>query len=85
MSNLSKLGRIRDIKTRIHSLRVFMYDNVVKARKLIYEKANSVIGSGVDGWLKEISGVPTMVSDQFQESYSDVALVLIFASTECIC
>ncbi|KJA13981.1 hypothetical protein HYPSUDRAFT_150924 [Hypholoma sublateritium FD-334 SS-4] len=60
MANLSKLGKARDSKTRLERLRTFMYTNVVKARKLIYEKANSAAGSGVDRWLKEFSGVPTM-------------------------
>lgn len=39
-----------------------MYDKVIKARSLIYEKGHSAAGSGVDGWLKDFSGVPTMAS-----------------------
>ncbi len=38
-----------------------MHNEVVKARNLIYKKGNSAVGSGVDNWLKDFSGVPTMV------------------------
>jgi hypothetical protein len=61
-SKLDNLGLARDIAIRIQGCRKYMASRVEAARRLIYDFAKPITGAGVDGLLKEFSGVPTKVS-----------------------
>jgi len=50
---------------RIQGFRNYMASRVEAARRLIYDLAKPITGTGVDGLLKEFSGVPTKVSSLF--------------------
>ena len=60
-SAIYKLGCLNDILVRIENFRTYMANQVKKARVLIYKHGKPITGSGVDGLLKDFSGVPTMV------------------------
>ena len=64
-SKLDKLGLTRDMEIRIQGFRNYMASKVEAARRLIYNLAKPITGAGVDGLLKEFSGVPTKVSSLF--------------------
>ncbi len=69
-SKLDKLGLKRDMAIRIQGFRNYMASKVEAAQRLIYDFAKPITGAGVDGLLKEFSGVPTKVSSFFFHSNS---------------
>jgi hypothetical protein len=59
------LGLLKDMKSRIANLRIYVSANVVRARKYIYNEGNTVDGVKVDETLGEGSWVPILVSANY--------------------
>lgn len=58
----SSLGLLKDMRSRLMNLRVYVTTKVVQAREFIYKYGNTVDGARVEQTLGEGSWVPTMVS-----------------------
>jgi hypothetical protein len=58
----SSLGLLKDMKSRINNLRIYVETNVVKARQYIYQLGHTVDGTKVEDLLGEGSWVPVAVS-----------------------
>jgi hypothetical protein len=56
------LGLVKDMKSRIQNVRVYIKNNVVRAREYIYKWGNIVDGAKVEEALGEGSWVPVLVS-----------------------
>jgi hypothetical protein len=59
------LGLLKDMKSRLNNLRVYVETNIVSAREYIYRWGNTVDGMKVEETLGEGSWVPVMVSADF--------------------
>jgi hypothetical protein len=58
----TSLGLLKDMKSRINNLRIYVETNVVKAREYIYRSGHTVDGTKVEDVLGEGSWVPVLVS-----------------------
>ncbi|TFK72816.1 hypothetical protein BDN72DRAFT_742067, partial [Pluteus cervinus] len=58
--DLDGLGLVKDIKIRSTRTRIFSKDDVVLARKMIYEQGYSIKGEAVNNILKDRSDVPVL-------------------------
>jgi hypothetical protein len=54
---------VRDAAVREKGFRQYLSSKITAARRLIYDLAKPINGAGVDGLLKDFSGVPTNVSN----------------------
>ncbi len=72
-SAICQLGIADDIAIRINNVRVFLLDQVTKARNFIYKRAKPINGVDVEDLLKDTSSVPTKV----QYSSSSLANCLL--------
>lgn len=59
------MGLVRDLRTRIYKVRVFLWDKVKRAREYIYQSGLPINGTAVNNLLKETSSIPTFVSVLF--------------------
>lgn len=60
-SKLDKLGLVHDMAIRERGFRQYLASKVTAAQHLIYNLAKPIAGAGVEGLLKDFSGVPTKV------------------------
>lgn len=60
-SQLDLMGLVRDMRTRISRVRVFLWDKVKRAREYIYQSGLPINGTAVNDLLKETSSIPTFV------------------------
>jgi hypothetical protein len=56
------LGLLKDMKSRVTNIRIYVSANIIKAREYIYNGGNTVDGVKVDETLREGSWVPILVS-----------------------
>jgi hypothetical protein len=61
-SLFNSLGLVRDMKSRITNIRVYVMAKILKAREYIYNSGNTVDGAKVAHTLGEGSWIPTIVS-----------------------
>jgi hypothetical protein len=54
---------VRDAAVREKGFQQYLSSKITAARRLIYDLAKPINGAGVDGLLKDFSGVPTNVSN----------------------
>ena len=62
-THLDRMGWLLDANFRISSIRQYLRRKVQAARDLVYQVGHAVAGARVDGLLKSMSSVPTMVCD----------------------